>query len=258
METDSKQQRVARTLTFSVLQRLHRAAESQNKDTQRRRIRRLHAIRVGGGPFEGLQLGGGLEPDRIGRRRHGTVTVRTARVHRSVLGRVPVRVGVRVDSVREGVRVGRKEVPGRQEVRAQGGTADEQWRATATPRAATTRPAARPSGLAALAAEMYDGRSPGATCATQGRTAAASSSYWPRPPSRPGRSVATAAPCAVLPAVQIGVRHALSRSRSVGPAARCAPGCHRVPPRMQPYELEAAGAPCGSAARSTAAPSGRP
>ena len=160
METDSKQQRVARTPTFSVLQRLHRAAESQNKDTQRRRIRRLHAIRVGGGPFEGLQLGGGLEPDRIGRRRHGTVTVRTARVHRSVLGRVPVRVGVRVDSVREGVRVGRKEVPGRQEVRAQGGTADEQWRATATPRAATTRPAARPSGLAALASPPRSPRSP--------------------------------------------------------------------------------------------------
>ena len=52
----------------------------------------LHAIRVGGGPLESLQLGGGLEPDRIGRRRHGAVTVRTARVHRSILGRVPHRV----------------------------------------------------------------------------------------------------------------------------------------------------------------------
>ena len=50
------------------------------KDTQRRRGRRLHAIPVGGGPFEGLQLGGGLEPDRIGRHRHGAVTVRTTRV----------------------------------------------------------------------------------------------------------------------------------------------------------------------------------
>ena len=48
----------------------------------------LHPIRVGGGPLESLQLGGGLEPDRIGRRRHGAVTVRTARVHLSILGRV--------------------------------------------------------------------------------------------------------------------------------------------------------------------------
>ena len=180
METDSKQQRVARTPTFSVLQRLHRAAESQNKDTQRRRIRRLHAIRVGGGPFEGLQLGGGLEPDRIGRRRHGTVTVRTARVHRSVLGRVPVRVGVRVDSVREGVRVGRKEVPGRQEVRAQGGTADEQWRATATPRAATTRPAADCS----QAERARRARQPPTLPTLPTQTHAAEADWSPRSPLR--------------------------------------------------------------------------
>ena len=77
---------------------------------------KLQAIRVGGGPLEGLQLGGGLEPDRVGRRGPGALacggwgderfgrrgpacppvylsTLRNARVHRSVLGGVPARVG---------------------------------------------------------------------------------------------------------------------------------------------------------------------
>eukprot|EP00964_Phaeocystis_antarctica_P042459 scaffold24336_cov57-Phaeocystis_antarctica.AAC.2 len=59
----------------------HRVAESRRgvgsgaeSESQRDTLRR--------------HLAGGLEPDRIGRRRHGAVTVRTARVHRSILGRV--------------------------------------------------------------------------------------------------------------------------------------------------------------------------